>query len=121
MLSDRLVALIRNPETPTYVLRDAVMEEERPVASVWVVVGMTGEYSDKRTWTVAAYLEKEAAESLRDRLTEWVKEKGLTSSRGEYNYLNPLPKPDEDPNFGCDYTGVWYDVEEIPLRVEETV
>ncbi len=120
MLSDRLMALIRNPETPTFVLRDAVAEEEEPVASVWLVEGRCGEYSDKHSWTVAAYLDKAQAEGLVERLTKWCKDNGYDDGLPE-NYWGEAVsvKPPDDPQFSCDGTGTKYGAFEVTLRVEE--
>lgn len=117
MLSDRLMALLRNPETPTYALRDAVAEEEGTVASVWVVVGETSDFSDKITWTVTAYLEESQAEACCKRLNDWCKANGC-QNRGKS--VLPPTKPVDDPNFCCDpYTGTSYAIEQVVLRVEE--
>lgn len=119
-----LAALLRNPETPDYVIRDYLLEREGlNVASVYVVVGRCGEYSDKRTWTVAAYLDKEQAEALRARLEAWCKANEFHDGRPENFWAldfndQEKRKPPEDPQFQADYTGTRYVVEEIPLRVE---
>lgn len=108
MLSDRLTALIRNPDTPTYVLRDAVREEEPTVASVFVVSGETGEYSDKRSWAVAAYLERVQAEAVADRLNQWCSRQRCGWA-GEGYCDRPKGKPPDDPHFECDTsTGTGY-------------
>jgi hypothetical protein len=122
MLSDKLTALIRNPETPTYVLRDAVQEEEPAVASVWVVEGQSGSYSDKKHWTVAAYLNREGAEALMGRLDLWLEKTGWGDGvPDEWDWMDRdnWPKPPDDPNFDYVYDGVQYVLYEIPLRVEE--
>lgn len=123
-MDEDLAALLRNPETPDYVIRDYLLEREGlNVASVYVVVGKCGEYSGKQTWTVAAYLSNEQAESLRVRLEAWCKANGFHDGRPQ-GYWNldedeqERLKPPEDPRFQPDYTGTRYVVEEIPLRVE---
>lgn len=119
MLSDRLTALIRNPETPTWALRDAVQEEEPAVASVWVVVGATDDRyvraDDK--WTVAAFLDEASAKSLCNRLNEWCRTNGFDKPNGNLSHSTE-PRPTDDPMFRC-YLGTLYRIEEIPLRVEE--
>lgn len=120
MLSDRLLALIRNPETPSYVLRDAVMEEERPVPNVYVVMGSTGEYSDYSTWYVSAYLDETHAEAACQKLTDWCKDKGCARRRqGDPHHVDRQRSCPLDPNFSCDYTGTAYEVVTIPLSCAE--
>ena len=127
MLSDRLLALVRNPETPSFALRDAVMEEGGPVPSVFVVAGVTGEYSDLRAWTVAAFLDRAHADAFCARLTAWCTANGVQwwdnigprPTRPGWPEFDRLAHPD-DPGFECDRsTGTLYTVDEIPLRVEE--
>lgn len=117
MLSATLLALIRNPETPPYAIRDAVMEEEWPVSNVYVVMGSTGQYSDYRQWYVNAYLDPEQAAAACELIEAWCKEEkchvNSPASVSPGHQLCPL-----DPNFQCDYTGTHYEVVEIPLRAE---
>lgn len=58
-MTDTLLALIRNPETPTWLLREAVMDAQ--VHSVWVVQDLYGEYSDSYESSLAAFLCKKQA------------------------------------------------------------
>lgn len=118
MLSDRILGLLRNPESPDWALKDALLDEEWPVANVYVVCGSTGEYSDYRGWTVAAFLDKAAAEAFCEQLNQWCKDNGVHDSA----VLAPAAsRPKEcplDPRFDCSYTGVSYALDEIPLRAD---
>ena len=118
-LSDTLLALLRNPETPDYVFRDVVIEhihDGAKMASVYVVSGETGEYSDRRNWPVVAFLEKAQAEAFCERLNAWCKENFCWYfSSDHYNRPTLCPL---DLNFSCDYTGTAYHMWEIPLRAE---
>ncbi len=121
-LSDNLIALIRNPETPDYVIRDAINEEEPTVATVYVVQGSTGEYSSRRDWLVAAFLTAEDANAYCDLCNSWLHEKHLhfRSDRSQrydlYDYSGDFPVNPYDPRFDCDYTGTGYEVYQLPLK-----
>jgi hypothetical protein len=91
---------------------------------VWLVEGGCGEYSDRRSWTVAAYLEKAQANACCDRLNKWCKDNKCDRdyppdwSDMEWDQQQAF-RPPEDPRFKADYTGTRYSVYEVPLRVEE--
>lgn len=86
-----LLSLLRNPETPDGVLRDRVLElagEGRAVASVYVVYGRCGSYSDERTWHVSAYLDRAHADARAAALTEWAKKEAVhADAEGRFNGL----------------------------------
>lgn len=84
-LSSTILALLRNPETPDYALRDVVLEENGHVASVYVVFGRCGTHSDERTWHVAAYLDREHADARVAALTDWAKRNALHADETEFN------------------------------------
>jgi hypothetical protein len=119
-ISETVFQLIRNPETPQEAIRDAVIEEGEAVASVFVVTGETGEYSDTSSWNVAAFLDKAQAEAFCESLNQWCRDHGVLMSlritvtwEERYSLKNPL-----DPDFSCDYTGTQYHCFETPLRAE---
>lgn len=120
-LSERLTQLLKNPDSPPFLLREAVMEEPT-MLNVYVVSGETGQYSGKCSWTVAGFLDKEQADTFCDRCNEWCKQLGFNTSQyihlADYEDREAAKHP-LDPNFKCDYTGTEYTVFEIPLRVEE--
>lgn len=114
--------LLRNPECPNGILLDAISdlvpgwpEEENPMATVFVVMGGTGEYSDHRSWEVAAFLDEAKADALRDELEAWCRANECWQQKPPWLYEKDL-KPPQDPQFQCDYTGVSYGVAAITLR-----
>ena len=80
--------------------------------SVWLVMGATGEYSDRQEWPVRAYRDKSAAEREVMRLTE---ESKALFARVGYGWESHQRKAVEehgprvgDPGFSMDYTGTSY-------------
>ena len=117
-LSADVVALLRNPETPDYAIRDALLDTGVDVANVYVVVGVSGEYSDRTTWTVAAFLAEPPATALRDELNEWCRANGVGIG-GPWMPFRDRPKDCPlDPGWaaGCAAGDTAYHVEAIPLR-----
>lgn len=83
-----------------------------PLASartLYLVVGSTGEYSDRVEWFVAAYADQAKAETH----ALLAKAFGATCRRehGRYDYANPY-----DKQFQLDYTGTDYYVADIEMR-----
>lgn len=80
---------------------------------IYLVVGTTGEYSDRSTWYVCAYPNKKDAEKHADEAKLWDHQHGeewentLRSERLQ----NPL-----DPYYDRDYTGTDYYVNECELK-----
>lgn len=85
---------------------------------VHVIVGSTGEYSDRTEWFVVAYGDPEAAKAHVLRLDEWMRENRVHSDgysilggpEGRYGLKCP-----DDPNFHADYTGTSYYVAAVDL------
>lgn len=87
--------------------------------NVYVVVGQTGEYSDRTDWYVAAYLDRTDADWHADqamleanRLATW------TDAHGEvWRYSSDPHKPLNhfDAGMNMYYTGTDYYVAEVPL------
>lgn len=76
------------------------------VQTVYVVMGSTGEYSDRREWAVAAYTdEKEVQRHVIEAEKRAGEIKVLSQSEGKWphNYSN-----DFDKGFDMDYTGTSY-------------
>jgi len=82
---------------------------------IYTIVGETGEYSDHQDWDVGAFMSKEAAYAICQKLNDWCKEKGV-DSKGKGRNWSFLEKPIDDPNFQLDYTGTKYCVVELPLK-----
>lgn len=121
-LDEEIVALLRNPEVPSNVIADAIIEREGDVASVWIVQGHTGEYSDERDWSVAAFLDKGKAEQICEELNQWCKDRNLYGDDvrccgGQWDRRGKVHPP-QDPNFDFDsLTGTHYFVYNVDLIV----
>ncbi len=120
-VTETLLSLIRNPETPIEVIRDCVIEEG-PMAKCFVVQGCTGEYSDRSEWSAAVLLSREQADAYCERLNQWCRDNrvhgsqenaGLADSASRVAMKCPL-----DVSFTADYTGTEYVVVEVPLVAE---
>ena len=83
------------------------------MAKAYILSGQTGEYSDYRSWTVATYFDRSAAEAECKRLNDWCEANGLSKDNG---WIHSHPTPEGDPNFRCAYTGTQYVVEETEFR-----
>lgn len=59
--------LLERGRTPEEVAR---MQAAASGATVWLVIGVCGEYSDRNEWVVAAYLDKSLAEQHADLATQ---------------------------------------------------
>lgn len=93
--------------------------------AVFVLVGATGEYSDRSDWYVAAYLDKAQAERHQRQLEEYVSRAGVAMNeksnlRLDYEERDAfLARPETkaiDPQMRIDYTGVAYFLVAVPLR-----
>ena len=119
-LSDRLLTLIRNPETPIFALRDACAEEDPPVATVYVVTGRTLDWINGEewveTWSVAAYLCPDQADARCASLNQWCVDNECHVEFGFPVEKHPKDCP-LDPGFRTDWGGVSYNVVPVPLRV----
>jgi hypothetical protein len=87
--------------------------------TLFVVRGMTGEYSDRDEWSVGVFLTRAAAEAHEKLCTDWAIANRLHRSvladypeRIDLAATNP-----HDPDMKCDYTGTDYCAVELPLRV----
>lgn len=86
---------------------------------LWVVMGGTGEYSDRCEWPVRAYRDKSRAELEVSRLSEEAK---AFEARVPYDYgsgrcaeVMAHGKKVGDPGFASDYTGTSYFYYEVEL------
>ncbi|TXH59003.1 MAG: hypothetical protein E6Q97_00910 [Desulfurellales bacterium] len=87
---------------------------------IYVVIGETGEYSDREEWTVRAFTSEKRAKDFILMLDNWLRENGKSyrESRavhvsGRYNTECP-----HDPRFQVDYTGTRYYLDETELEEE---
>lgn len=82
---------------------------------IYIVFGQTGEYSDRKEWTVRAYKDKKRAKVLIELAT---KEALNLHKEAEHNRLmgEPLPNNKYDPFFKTDYTGTTYFYQEVELE-----
>lgn len=84
------------------------------MATIYVVMGRTGEYGNQPDWPVAAFLVEEAANTLAEKLNAWCAKHGChTSSPRPRHCSDECP---DDPNFSASYTGTNYHIVSIPLR-----
>lgn len=93
---------------------------------IYVVIGMTGEYSDRTEWMVRAYTNKEAAQAVVVEYTKKAKELEVRCRLPKDNplYFNRysadlLRQQHPDPQFQMDYTGTEYYYEEVELVSHE--
>lgn len=83
---------------------------------IFVIMGSTGEYSDRREWSVRAVSSKEAAISFVDQAEKIANEQEAIKypPSGDTNWEHQ-PVSALDPNFKMDYTGTSYFYYEVDL------
>lgn len=91
--------------------------------NVYVVMGVTGEYSDRREWPVKAFLSQPRAEHLSDVATAEANriQKERESVYGYYSAQveeDPSLRNKHDPNMKMQYTGTDYYVLTVELDTE---
>jgi hypothetical protein len=82
---------------------------------IWVLFGMTGEYSDRQEWPVRAYKDQAEAQAARERCDAYAHSAPdywheTYETRGKYVANNP-----DDPSMCLDYTGTEYGIYELEL------
>jgi hypothetical protein len=90
----------------------------RKPTEIHVVMGSTGEYSDSRTWLVAAYDDKDMAEQHSDEAARLAKSHERRTGRYEHDEGLKEAMGDFDPEAKMDYTGTDYCVITVPFRSE---
>lgn len=80
-------------------------------------MGTTGEWSDRTEWSVKAFSSEGKAKAMVERLAAWcdlhqVGENNHCSYENRYK----LNKPEDDPDFICDYTGTKYYYFAVPFE-----
>ena len=87
---------------------------------VFVVVGVCGEYSDKRDWPVAAYFDRTLADRHADAAHDVARELQAERERrldaGDYEFYEPKSPLDASIQFS--YTGTDYYVMTVPVLAE---
>jgi hypothetical protein len=84
---------------------------------IYVVIGTTGEYSDRSEWLVSAYYSEDDAKQHVLRADEYAKTIMSSMAHNSYDERmearknNPL-----DPSFDMDYTGTNYAYQELELK-----
>jgi hypothetical protein len=77
--------------------------------NVYVVMGSTGEYSDRTEWPVKAFMSEDAAKDLVLRADRRAKELAHEVQGMDYSKRNEMFKANElDPQIAIDYTGTTY-------------
>jgi hypothetical protein len=95
--------------------------EPKGQAFVYVVMGTTGEYSDRSEWPVLAHLKKPDAERHVELASDWARQRRYheDAQRDVANYNSHRDENNpHDPNMQVDYTGVSYYVLDVPLATE---
>jgi hypothetical protein len=82
------------------------------MASVYVVMGTSGEYSDRDEWPVAAYASKAEAEAHVRGAAAWARAYEAATDR----YGRTPPPSPWDPRIKMDYNGTGYYVMDAPMR-----
>lgn len=90
------------------------------VLTAWLVIGGTGEYSDRSDWYVAIFFDEAQANAYCQKLEDWCRAQKVHVSTRDvlaYTERSELRCP-LDPRFSCDYTGTEYFVR--PVAVGES-
>ncbi len=85
--------------------------------NIFVVMGSTGEYSDRQDWPVLAFVDEQAAQSHVLKLDAWLREHRAHMDddiRVDYRRRHELQNPD-DPLMLVDYTGTRYSVMSVRM------
>lgn len=130
-MDSTLLALLQNPETPTWVLREACMDAQ--LRSVWAVHYYYGEYSSYREKHIGVFLDRSQAErwlgKVQAEYTEkrkrwWAMEDSADPQEREA-YWNLYRDDHKAALESCplvcyaEYEEYLFRIIEIPLRVEE--
>lgn len=87
---------------------------------IYIVMGTTGEYSDRTEWPVKAFFNKQKAERLVRLASERAREIFSSLHSDWYNVRKALSQGDikneYDSNFQIDYTGTLYFLSETELE-----
>lgn len=101
-------------------------EQSAPVVSgpaqAYVVIGTTGEYSDRSEWPVAVVASEQAAESYITALDQQYQRMPRRWHGRSWEYQDEIrAHMSLDPKFHCDYTGTSYFYCACPILSDEAV
>ena len=85
---------------------------------IWIVMGSTGEYSDRNEWPVAAYREERLALTHVELATARAKElEQWTDGEEPWRWVDRDKRPanEHDPDMQMDYTGTDYYAQSVDL------
>lgn len=80
---------------------------------IYVVMGTTGEYSDRSQWPVKAYRTEASARVLVEKASERAREIEV-ATKGSYRAMREAVN-EHDPHMDMDYTGTTYYVMKVDL------
>lgn len=85
---------------------------------IWIVMGSTGEYSDRTEWPVVAFTTESAAKARIAALDVKMQEipQHWRENRWEHEDEIKAHMASLDPGFRMDYTGTRYFVYEVPVE-----
>jgi len=83
------------------------------MSKIFVVIGTTGEYSDRSEWLVLAFRDEEKAKEHVINATRRANEIQVTRP-SQYSVAKELNE--FDPNMSMDYTGTSYSYSEVELK-----
>ena len=104
------------------------------MTNVWIVMGTTGEYSDRSEWPICVYTNKQAAEDHVEQATQLAHEYGVGyDDTCDYDVRRKLCDEIKESNdesaiklrrlwgsggnyFSIDYTGLRFWCEEVPIQ-----
>ena len=94
---------------------------------IYIVTGSTGEYSDRSTWTVRAFVNYRRAKKFALNLAELAREHGMVNQVGRGSVwdqdaqivLKAKIRENFDPHFSQNYTGTEYYVSEDGIELDE--
>lgn len=86
--------------------------ERAVMGPVYVIVGTTGEYSDRSEWVVGYVTSEAVAKEFVERASALARELYAAWTAGDSDELGKHPM---DPGFSCDYTGTNYSYAVAPL------
>ena len=83
---------------------------------IYIVWGETGEYEDRESWNVKAFIHKQAAEEFRESCQIFA-DSLVSNDHPKKVKANGHLSP--DPYFYMDYTGTKYSIEKLELITDE--
>ena len=86
------------------------------MTNVYVVVGSSGEYSDRTEWGVVAFISEDAAKDHVEKATKRAKELEATRPTDWTKQADHFKSNEFDPDMKTDYTGTSYYYITVELR-----